>query len=206
MDSQAFLPTSLESLVQNLKSSGIYKFKRLIEEYPEHCDILSQKCEYFYDYAKDFGVFSQTSLPPKECFYNKLKEEHITDQQYQHAQTVFKETGCQTLLDYMHLYVKTDTLLLCDVFESFRDLGLEYYGLDCCHYMSLPGFSWDSMLNGALNGLTGVVKAAIIFFVFAGILFDTPVDALGGIMGFVDTFLNGGLTGLLVLVVFLSWL
>lgn len=47
--------------------------------------------------------------------------------------------------------------------------------------------SWDSMLNGALNGLTGVVKAAIIFFVFAGILFDTPVDALGGIMGFVDT-------------------
>ncbi len=67
--------------------------------------------------------------------------------------------------------------------------------------------SWDSMLNGALNGLTGVVKAAIIFFVFAGILFpDTPVDALGGIMGFVDTFLNGGLTGLLVLVVFLSWL
>ena len=58
--------------------------------------------------------------------------------------------------------------------------------------------SWDSMLNGALNGLTGVVKAAIIFFVFAGILFDTPVDALGGIMGFVDTFLNGGLTGLLV--------
>ena len=66
--------------------------------------------------------------------------------------------------------------------------------------------SWDSMLKGALNGLTGVVKAAIIFFVFAGILFDTPVDALGGIMGFVDTFLNGGLTGLLVLVVFLSWL
>ena len=47
----------------------------------------------------------------------------------------------------MHLYVKTDTLLLCDVFESFRDLGLEYYGLDCCHYMSLPGFAWDSMLK-----------------------------------------------------------
>lgn len=67
--------------------------------------------------------------------------------------------------------------------------------------------SWDSMLSNALDGLTSVVKAAIIFFVFAGILFDnTPVDALGGIMGFVDTFLNGGLTGLLVLVVFLSLL
>ena len=61
--------------------------------------------------------------------------------------------------------------------------------------------SWDSMLSNALDGLTSVVKAAIIFFVFAGILFDTPVDALGGIMGFVDTFLTGGLTGLRVLVV-----
>ena len=66
--------------------------------------------------------------------------------------------------------------------------------------------SRDSMFSNALDGLTSVVKAAIIFFVFAGILFDTPVDALGGIMGFVDTFLNGGLTGLLVLVVFLSLL
>ena len=66
--------------------------------------------------------------------------------------------------------------------------------------------SWDSMLSNALDGLTSVVKAAIIFFVFAGILFDTPVDALGGIMGFVYTFLNGALTGLLVLVVFLSLL
>ena len=66
--------------------------------------------------------------------------------------------------------------------------------------------SWDSMLSNALDGLTSVVKAAIIFFVFAWILFDTPVDALGGIMGFVDTYLNGGLTGLLVLVVFLSLL
>tara|TARA_Y100001968_G_scaffold176773_1_gene161954 strand:+ start:686 stop:892 length:207 start_codon:yes stop_codon:yes gene_type:complete len=66
--------------------------------------------------------------------------------------------------------------------------------------------SWDSMLNGALNGLTGVVKAAIIFFIFAGILFPVPFDALGGLMGFVDTFLDNGLTGLLVLVVFLSLL
>ncbi len=67
--------------------------------------------------------------------------------------------------------------------------------------------SWDSMLNGALNGLTGVLKAAIIFFVFAGILFtDSPVNALGGITDFVNVFLDGGLAGLLTLVVLLSWM
>ena len=66
--------------------------------------------------------------------------------------------------------------------------------------------SWDSMISGALQGLTGVVKAAIIFFVFAGILYDGTPDVLKGIGDLVETFTNGGLTGLLVLVVFLSWL
>ncbi|MEC7918692.1 MAG: hypothetical protein VX852_01215 [Candidatus Neomarinimicrobiota bacterium] len=66
--------------------------------------------------------------------------------------------------------------------------------------------SWDSMVTSALSGLTGVVKAAVIFFVFANILWPTGMDPLGGIMNLVDTFLNGGVTGLLVLVVFLSWL
>ena len=67
--------------------------------------------------------------------------------------------------------------------------------------------SWDSMITGALGGLTSVVKAAIIFFIFANILYSgTPFEPLNGLMEFVDTFLNSGVTGLLVLVVFLSWL
>ena len=66
--------------------------------------------------------------------------------------------------------------------------------------------SWDSMIGGALSGLTGVVKAAIIFFVFANVLFNTGMDPLRGIASLVDAFTNNGLTGLLVLVVFLSWL
>ena len=66
--------------------------------------------------------------------------------------------------------------------------------------------SWDSMITSALSGLTGVVKAAVIFFIFANILWPTGMDPLGGIMNLVDTFLTGGVSGLLVLVVFLSWL
>ena len=51
----------------------------------------------------------------------------------------------------MELYVKTDTLILCDVFEIFCNLCLDYYGLDACHYMSLPAFPWNAMLK-----MTGV--------------------------------------------------
>ena len=47
----------------------------------------------------------------------------------------------------MHLYLKSDVFLLADVFEKFRNLFLEVYGLDPCHYYSAPNISWDAMLK-----------------------------------------------------------
>ena len=49
-----------------------------------------------------------------------------------------------TLNDYHDLYLKTDVLLLADVFEKFISTCLEYYGLDPCHCFSSPGLSWDA--------------------------------------------------------------
>ena len=54
--------------------------------------------------------------------------------------------------DYHDLYLKTDVLLLRDVFEAFIDMCMRYYGLDPCHYFSGLGLSWDAMLK-----MTGVV-------------------------------------------------
>ena len=47
----------------------------------------------------------------------------------------------------MNLYLKTNVLLLADVFEKFINICLNYYGLDPCHYFSSPGSSWDAMLK-----------------------------------------------------------
>ena len=49
--------------------------------------------------------------------------------------------------DYHDLYLKTDVLLLADVFERFINTCLDYYGLDPCHYFSSPGLGWDAMLK-----------------------------------------------------------
>ena len=49
--------------------------------------------------------------------------------------------------DYHDLYLKTDLLLLADVFEKFISKCLDYYGLDPCHYFSSPGLRWDAMLE-----------------------------------------------------------
>ena len=52
-----------------------------------------------------------------------------------------------TMGDYHDLYLKSDLLLLADVFEKLIITCLEYYGLDPCHYFSSSGLSWDAMLK-----------------------------------------------------------
>ena len=49
--------------------------------------------------------------------------------------------------DYHDLYLKTDVLLLADVFEKFIKTSLDYYGLDNCHFFSSSGLSWDATLK-----------------------------------------------------------
>ena len=76
-----------------------------------------------YEHMTDRNVFKETSLPPKEAFYSKLKMEGITDEEYEHAQQMWNWYGCQTMEDYTSLYVKLDIVLLADVFEQFRQLA-----------------------------------------------------------------------------------
>ena len=71
----------------------------------------------------------------------------ISDYDWDHGLKVWQSFKCNTLGDYMHLYLKSDVFLLADVFEKFRNLFLEVYGLDPCHYYSAPNISWDAMLK-----------------------------------------------------------
>jgi len=90
---------------------------------------------------------AETCLPPKDAFYSSLKEEGISDDDYERAQNVWKELDCKTLKDYHDHYLKTDVLLLADVFENFRKVGMNNYGLDPAQYYTLPGYSWDACLK-----------------------------------------------------------
>ena len=51
------------------------------------------------------------------------------------------------MYDYHDLYVQTDTLLLADVFEKFREKCIEIYGLDPSYFYSAPGISMASMFQ-----------------------------------------------------------
>ena len=56
--------------------------------------------------------------------------ENITDAEYRHAKIIFQEFNNKNLGDYHDLYVQSDTLLLADVFENFRNKCIEIYELD----------------------------------------------------------------------------
>ncbi|KAL9968200.1 hypothetical protein ACROYT_G026547 [Oculina patagonica] len=102
---------------------------------------------YPYEYMDSWERFNETSLPEKEKFYSKPNDEHITDEEYEHANSVWKTFGCKTLGDYHDLYVETDVTLLADVFENFRKTCKEKYELDPAHYFTSPGLSWDALLK-----------------------------------------------------------
>ena len=84
--------------------------------------LLLRKGVYPYEYADTWERFSEISLPSKKDFYSNLNMEDISDIDYRHANNVFKVFKLENLGDYHDLYVQSDTLLLADVFNKFRDM------------------------------------------------------------------------------------
>ena len=109
--------------------------------------LLLRKGVYPYEYMDNWERFNETSLPNKEFFYSSLNMENISDIDYRHGNNVFKSFKLKNLGEYHDLYVKSDTLLLADVFENFRNTCLKVYEPDPAHFLSLPGLAWQACLK-----------------------------------------------------------
>ncbi|XP_065681443.1 uncharacterized protein LOC136095123 [Hydra vulgaris] len=144
-DSYRFMASSLDSLSKNLTKD---QCKNIGKYYSgSKLDLLLRKGIYAYDWVDSIDKLSQTQLPPKESFYSRLNDEGISDDNYSHAQTVWKEFQCKTFRDYHNLYNVSDVLLLADVFENFRDVCMKNYKLDPAWYYTSPGLAWDAALK-----------------------------------------------------------
>ena len=94
-----------------------------------------------------FKKFSEDKLPDRCKFFSSLKDICIIEKDYLHAINVCNVFKMNTMSDYHDLYLKTDVLMLADIFEKFINTCLESYGSNPCHYFSSPGLSWDAMLK-----------------------------------------------------------
>ena len=118
INSFQFMSSSLDKLVSNLPkevlkyTSEVFKGKRF--------DLMSQKGVYPYDFMDSFEKFDQTELPTKDQFYSVLNDQHITDDEYDHAKKVWNIFKIKTMGEYHDLYLGSDVLLLTDVSENFR--------------------------------------------------------------------------------------
>ena len=151
IDSFKFMSSSLDSLTKNLVSGGKKLFG--FEDYSKlQYDLLNRKGVYPNEYVNSWDRFNKTQLLPIDAFYSNLNMSSISEDNYQHAQRVWKEFGIHTLGDYHNLYLRTDVILLANVYEAFRDTCLKHYKLDPAHFYTVhfytsPGLAWKACLK-----------------------------------------------------------
>ena len=133
---------------KNLNKDLIKRFTSTYEFCNEDIDkfILSlRKGVYPYEYMDSWERFDEKLLLNKKDFYSNLNMEDITDVDYRHAKKVFKSFYNKNIGDYHDMYVRSDTLLLADVFKNFENKCIEIYELDPAHflYAYAPVLTWQ---------------------------------------------------------------
>ena len=146
-DSLRILGASLDTLTNNLATINPANFKCLIKHFGiQKASFLTRKGVFPYSYINTENL-NESSLPPKDAFYDSLKELEISDDDYIWALTVFNEFKLKSIGDYLRLYNESDVLQLCDVFVYFRNLCFNQSGLDIAHFLTIASYSWNACLK-----------------------------------------------------------
>ena len=168
IDSLAFLNSSLEKLASNLTEDDFIYTKKYFTDQVQF-NLMKRKGVYPYDYMDSPGKFNDTELPQREEFYSQLTDTNISEDDYHHAKDVWNTFSLKNMGEYHDLYLKTDILLLVDVFENFRKTCLTYYKLDPLYYISAPALAWDAMLKMTGINLELITDIDMQLFIEKGI-------------------------------------
>jgi hypothetical protein len=156
LDSFAMLSSSLESLVENLKTDQSCEFK-IMKQMPiwqqkkldqkSLLPFLLQKGIYPYEYVTSIKKLTDKKIPRRKHFCSKLSNSGITKEEHKYAKFIFKQFKCKNMIDYSKLYCETDVYLLAEVLVNFRLEILRDFQLDMTRYISLPQLAFDCMLK-----------------------------------------------------------
>ena len=161
IDSCRFMKHSLSNLVDNLSEINninheisrdalikkFYNTYQLCNNDFDKFNLLLRKGVYPHEYMGKCEKFSIDKLPNKELFYSELNKEHITNEDYEHAQKIWDTFKISNFGEYHDLYVQSDTSLLADVFENFRDKCIKIHKVDLANFLTAPGLAWFACLK-----------------------------------------------------------
>ena len=180
IDSLQHLPCSLDQLTKNLVNKGVSPetFPHLHMEFghlpPEKFALLLRKGVFPYSWVDSPDKLLQSSLPSREAFFNDLSSEECSQQDYAHAQSIWREFEMETFQDYLELYLRTDVLLLADVMEGYQRLTLKNFDLEPLWYMTAAALTFDAALK------------------FTGVTLELPTDI--DMVNFLMKGVRGGLS------------
>ena len=141
IDSYRFLSSGLDSLVKNLDEDD---FKILKKEFPDKWQYLNKKLAYPYEYFNGIDDYKKSvhNLENKD-FFSKLKNKCPDDKEIDRTREIIKKFNIKNGKELTELYLKSDVILLADVFEKFIKISVEEFGINPLYCVSLPGYTWQ---------------------------------------------------------------
>lgn len=181
IDSFSFLTGSLDNLVKDLKieadktNNYKYYFREVYEFYKDKFNeeiigkICFRKGIYPYEYMDNIDKYKEDKIPDIECFDSELSGKKCSIDDYNFAKSVFEITNCRNMADYTLFYNSMDVLLLCCVFNNFRNIFFSKFKLDPCWYVSMPSLAWNIFLKESKIQLELISNEEIYNMIVKGI-------------------------------------
>ena len=164
MDSYAHLTSSLSSLIKNLPDDKKTTLRKITND-NEKFQLINEKGFYLYEFV---DCIEKLDTPinqiKREHFDSKLMLSKLTDTEWVHIQNVVEKFDIKTLREWHDLYLKIDVYGLADVFEYYRNLSMDNYGLDPAHFLGLPGFTWSAGLKFTQVKLQNIYDSDLYMF------------------------------------------
>ena len=143
LDVSNFIKGSLADLSNNLSDNHKIITKK---HFPINFELLKRKSFLPYEWLTEKNIYNQ-ELPPIQDFYSSLKLQNIEQEQYDQTLEIYKQLKCENIKDYLEIYMKLDVCLQVDIFNVFRNIIWDKFGIDACKYQTSCSLSLDLMLK-----------------------------------------------------------
>ena len=149
IDSCKHIPGPLEKLAKNLPSSKLVNLKYYCESTYSNSqrkfELLSGKLVFCYKYITSAETLVHPI--PERRWFTSLDDVVVSDEKWSHLQEVINEFNIKFIKDLLVLYNIVDTLLLADVWATYREECLVDFGLEPTMFIGGPSFTFAAALK-----------------------------------------------------------